>query len=127
MWYSRGDGSSRPLGAVQRFKPSFALARLNAPDATWIADTSVSGYVPKGYRLDKTDQPGFRYLLDGAQVEDLIRVLPDGAGLSREISLSGATGTYYARLAEGARIDDAGNGLYLVDDKSYYIRVDDAG
>src|SRR5687768_14296804 len=127
MWYSRGDGSSRPLGAVQRFKPSFAIARLNAPDAAWIPDSVMNGYQPKGYRLDKTDQPSFRYLLDGAQVEDQIRVLPDGIGLSREITLSGAAGSYYVRLAEGTRIDDAGNGLYLVDDKSYYIRVDDAG
>ena len=36
------------------------------------------------------------------------------------------SGELYARLAEGATIEDAGKGMYLVDGKSYYLRLDDA-
>ncbi len=127
MWYSRGDGSSRPVGAVQRFgKPSFTLARLSSPDAPWTADSAVTDYFPKGYRLDKAEVPTFRYMLGGTMVEDALRVVNNGEGLSREITLQNPTGTYYARLAEGSAIEDAGKGLYVVDGKSYYVRIDDA-
>ncbi len=127
MWYSRGDGSSRPVGAVQRFgKPSFTLAKLSSTDAPWVADSLVTDYFPKGYKLDKADVPTFRYLLGGTMVEDAIRALNNGEGLSREITLQNSTGPYYARIAEGSAIEDAGNGLYVIDDKSYYVRIDDA-
>jgi hypothetical protein len=128
MWYSRGNGSSRPVGAVQHFgKPSFTLAKLSAADAPWVSDSAVTDYSPKGYKLDKADVPTFRYMLGGTLVEDAIRTLNNGEGLSREITLQNATGTYYARIAQGSSIEEAGKGLYLIGDKSYYVRIDDAG
>lgn len=128
MWYSRGDGSSRPMGAVQRFgRPAFTLARLAGADAPWPADSAVTDYMPKGYRLDKSDLPTFRYQLGGVLVEDAIRVLNNGEGLSREITLQNPGGGYMARLAEGSSIEDAGNGLYSIDGKSYFLRIDEAG
>jgi hypothetical protein len=33
----------------------------------------------------------------------------------------------YVRLANATKIEDIGNGLYLLDDKSYYLRIDEAG
>jgi hypothetical protein len=127
MWYSRGDGSSRPVGAVQYFgKPSFTLAKLSSADAQWAADSTVADYFPKGYKMDKADIPTFRYILGATMVEDAIRVLNNGEGLSRELTVQNATGIHYARIAEGASIQDLGNGLFVIDDKSYYIRIDDA-
>lgn len=128
MWYSRGDGSSRPLGAVQRFgAPAFTLSRLSSPDAPWAADSTVNDFVPKGYKLDKDDVPTFRYTLGGTTVEDAMRVLDNGEGLSREITLQKGNGNFYARLAEGTTIEDAGDGLFMIDGRSYYLRIDDAG
>ncbi len=128
MWYSRGDGSSRPVGAVQRFgKSSFTLAKLSSADAPWVTDSMVTDFSPKGYQLDKTDAPTFRYLLGGAMVEDAVRILNNAEGISREISLKNGTGNYFAKLAEGSSIEEAGNALYLIDGKSYYLRIDDAG
>ncbi len=126
MWYDRGDGSSRPQGAVQRFtNPGFTVAKLSSPDEAWMAD-SLADFTPKGYKVDKADLPVFRYLMAGAMVEDSIRVLNGGEGFSRQIMLQNATGTYYARLASANTID-LQNGLYVIDDRSYYIRIDDAG
>jgi hypothetical protein len=128
MWYSRGDGSSRPIGAVQRFgKPAFTVARLSAADAPWATDSLVTDFIPKGYQLDKTDAPTFRYMLGGTMIEDAIRVINNGEGLSREINLQNATGNFYARLAEASSIEDTGGGLYVIDGRSYYLRIDDAG
>ncbi|MDQ3290940.1 MAG: DUF1080 domain-containing protein [Bacteroidota bacterium] len=129
MWHDRGDGSSRPAGMVQRFgQPVFALAKLGSAQAAWVADSAGTGYRPKGYTLDENDQPTFKYRMYGATVSDAIRVLDNGQGIHREITVQNPVGgELYARLAEGASIEeDKSNGAYLVDGKAYYLRLDDA-
>jgi len=128
MWHSRGDGSSRPVGMVQRFgKPMLAVARLSSPDAVWSADTAGTGYRPKGYVLDDSDRPSFRYQIYNTMVNDVTRVLPDNQGIRRVISLQNPAADLYMRLAEANTIETVSDGLYLLNDKSYYIRIDDAG
>ena len=128
MWHDRGDGSSRPAGAVQRFgTPMFSLAKLANPQAAWVADSAGTSYRPKGYTMDEKDQPTFQYRMYGASVSDVIRVMDNGQGFHRELTVQNpAGGELYARLAEGATIEEKGKGMYLVDGKSYYLRIDDA-
>jgi hypothetical protein len=127
MWNSRGNGRSRPQGTVQRFgKPEFTLAKLASPQAAWVADTAGSSYRPKGYVLDEQDRPTFRYQIYGTTVSDALRVLENGEGFRREISVQNPSGDLYARLATGSNIEQGANGMYLVDGKSYYLRLDDA-
>ncbi|HZG26150.1 MAG TPA: DUF1080 domain-containing protein, partial [Chitinophagaceae bacterium] len=88
MWHSRGDGSSRPLGAVQRFgKPMLAVAKLGSADAVWPIDTAGTGFRPKGYVLDASDRPSFKYQVYNTSVTDVTRVTPDNHGLHRDITL----------------------------------------
>ena len=127
MWYSRGDGSSRPRGAVQRFgMPVLALAKLATADGAWLKDTAGTGYTPKGYKLNRQDEPTFMYTLYGANVTDAVRALTSGDGIEREITVQNGGEGLYARLAESKHIEQANNGWYMVDG-SYYIRLDDAG
>lgn len=127
MWYSRGDGSSRPRGTVQRFgQPVLSLARLTSADASWPADTTGSGYIPKGYKLNRQDEPTFMYTVYGAQVSDAVRALPSGEGVEREITVQNGN-SLYLRLAESNNIEQASNGWYVLEDQGYYIRLDDAG
>jgi hypothetical protein len=128
MWHSRGDGSSRPVGAVQHFgNPVFTLAKLPSPQSAWVTDTAGSGYRPKGYVLDAGNRPTFKYQIYGANVSDAIQVLDNGHGLRRELTVQNPSGEMYARLAEGETIEETGKNMYLVDGKSYYLRLDDAG
>jgi hypothetical protein len=128
MWHSRGDGSSRPVGAVQRFgKPVLAIAKLDSSDAPWKADTVGTRFRPMGYRLDNADNPVFLYHINGTNVTDATKALDSGEGISREITISAPAEDVYFRLAEGAAIADLGKGLYIVDDNSFYIRLDDTG
>ncbi|MHA6246912.1 family 16 glycoside hydrolase [Pontibacter sp. CAU 1760] len=128
MWYSRGDGSSRPVGAVQHFgQPAFTLAKLTSPAAAWVSDTAGTGFKVEGYELDKMDQPTFLYQLHGSTVKDAIRVIEGGKGLRRDISVQNPTDNLYARLAEGSSIEAVSKDMYLIDGKSYYIRVNEAG
>lgn len=128
MWHSRGDGSSRPVGAVQHLgRPAFTLARLASNQAAWPSDTAGTGFRPKGYVLDNTDQPTFTYLLGGATVSDAIRVMDNGHGIRRELTVQNPSGGMYALLAAGDTIESLSKDTYLVDGKSYYVRMEDAG
>ncbi|QCR21159.1 DUF1080 domain-containing protein [Pontibacter sp. SGAir0037] len=128
MWYNRGNGTSRPLGTVQYLgKPSFTIAKLSSGNAAWVADTAGTGFRPKGYVLDQQDQPTFKYLVYGTSVEDQVRVLENGQGIRRSIAVQNPSGDLYAKLAEGNTIEAVSKEMYVIDGKSYYLRVDDAG
>jgi hypothetical protein len=124
MWYERGNGSSRPAGAVQRFgRPMFSLAKFDTATSVWSTDTTA--FIPKGYRLDKNDLPIFRYQTFGTMVEDAISVAENGQGLRREITSLQPVPGLYLRLAESGYIENPQSGLYILDGKSYYIRLDE--
>ena len=128
MWHERGDGSSRPTGsAVLLGKPALNIALLSSSTALWKGDTIGAGFRPKGYVLDAEERPVFKYLINGSLVSDTIRVLENKEGISRQIEIENPAKDEYLRLAEASTIEDMGNGLYLLDDKSYYLRIDNAG
>jgi hypothetical protein len=125
MWNSRGDGSSRPYGAVNRLgKPSFALAKLDVADAEWPADSTGMAFRGHGYRTKNQEhQLVYHYTLYGADVSDEVEVLSDGKGIKRTIGITDAPVGLSLRIASGSSIQDLGDGLYAVDDKSYYIQL----
>lgn len=128
MWHERGNGTARPQGAVQRFGvPFFTLGRLASQQDAWKADSTGSSYRPKGYVLDEKDRPTFKYQIFGSDVTDVIRVSADGHGISREITVTAPAGDLYAKLAEGANIEVGEKDQYVIDGKSYYLQVLDAG
>ncbi len=126
MWHKRGDGSSRPRGAVQYLgKPTLMVASLASPKAAWPEDTARSNFRPRGYTLDKSGAPTFRYEAFGTTVSDTLRVLEQGHGFQRSLSVKNSADSLYVRLATGS-ITEQKAGLYTVDDQSYYLRIDDA-
>jgi hypothetical protein len=128
MWHDRGDGSSRPLGMVQRFgKPKQSIAQLASMDAAWISDTTGTSYKPKGYVLDEQDLPTFKYHTYGTSVSDQVKVLELGRGISRKVSISNSVSNLYFRLADAENIIQTADGMFLIDKQSYYLRIDDAG
>jgi hypothetical protein len=128
MWQNRGDGSSRPMGAVTYLggKPQLMVARLSSAQTLWPVDTLNSGFRPKGYSLDEQDRPTFRYVVGGAAVSDQVRTLPDGHGLQRELTVSQPSSNLYARLADAEHIESLPNSTYLIDGKTYLIQVTDS-
>ncbi|GAA4449730.1 hypothetical protein GCM10023189_09300 [Nibrella saemangeumensis] len=128
MWNNRGDGSSRPRGTVQRMGlPVLFVGKLSSQQAAWATDTTGSGYRPKGYVLDENDRPTFRYMAYGTSVEDAIRVADNGQGVRREVTFRNPSADLYARLAEGTTIEPMPNGMYMINGKSFIVRVEDAG
>jgi 3-keto-disaccharide hydrolase len=125
MWHDRGDGSSTPVGTIKFFNNlSFNLGCLASEKEEWITDSLITAYRPKGYVLDENDLPTFRYFIYGARVNDVIRVLQNGNGLHREITVENAPANLYLLLAKASMIESLGNGVYLIDDKAYYLRME---
>jgi hypothetical protein len=125
MWNSRGNGTSRPLGSVQYLSnPEMTVSSLSSANASWNDDTTQ--YRPKGYIMDQENRPTFRYLMNGVMVNDEIRATEGGKGIRRELSVEKPADNLYVRLAEGSTIKDMENGMYAVDDKAYYLKLEGA-
>jgi hypothetical protein len=125
MWHERGDGSSRPRGSKQLFgKPAFTIGKLSSSAGPWKTDTAGTGFRPKGYELDEKDRPIFHYFIYGLAVDDATQVLENRQGIVREITVANPPADLFARLATSKTIEDMGNGLYLLDDKSYYLKIE---
>lgn len=128
MWYSRGDGSSRPDGSTLTLFDDQALAlnKLDNEQQSWSNDTTGTHFVTKGYHLDADDNPTFNYQIYGVSVNDEIRVIGDGKGVRRTLSIQNAPENLYLRLAAGSSIKETSSNRYLVDDQTYYIEVDES-
>lgn len=128
MWYNRGDGSSRPVGTVEHLleEPSLLINRLDNEEASWSGDTTGTGFRSRGYRLDQNDNPLFRYEIFGTGISDKIRVIDDGAGIRRTITLEDESNDLYIRLATGSSIKKGQNNRYMIDDQSYYLQIHDS-
>ncbi|PWS26899.1 DUF1080 domain-containing protein [Pedobacter yonginense] len=124
MWHDRGNGTSRPLGSITRLtkKPVLAIARLASDKDKWIPDTAGTGFRTKGYVLDNQERPEFKYIIYGTNVTDAVKVMDNGQGLSREISVDKPSKDLYFLLATASNVEEVSKGLYLIDDKSYYLQ-----
>lgn len=127
MWDGRGNGTSRPQGSVTYFTKQLipSVAMLKSSGDSWPTDTVGSGYKPKGYVMDAQDRPEFKYITCGTKINDAIKAMPDGHGLTREISADKSSKDLYLLLANAADIQEVEKGLYVLNDKSYYIKINE--
>ncbi len=93
MWHDRGDGSFRPLGAVEYLFNNEPLAFLPSPsDAfpvmkkeTQLSETPYKG---KGYVIEEgTGRPVFLYNYKGIDVEDKIYPDDNNRAITHEVNL----------------------------------------
>lgn len=127
MWDGRGNGTSKARGVITRFtdKLAPAVAKLSTPQATWPTDTIGTGFRTRGYILDNEDKPKFKYDIYGANVTDSIKVVADGKGLSRTITIDKPVPNLYVLLANGNNIQEIAKGLYRVDGESFYVELNE--
>jgi hypothetical protein len=125
MWLSRGDGNSVANGSVVFMDDKPALAYVRADNNAWPDTLAKLVYRPKGYELDADGVPTFKYEYDGVKINDKL-TSEDGKGLTRRISVDGlaAPKELYARVGEGSDITDLGNGMYAINNFTYYVQLD---
>lgn len=121
MWNDRGDGSSKPMGSLTSLGDAPLLNVLTSPTNAW-AELDAT-YRPRGYELDETGQPTFKYDYAGVNVSDKTTPSEDGKMFKREISVKGSAANLYARLAVAKNITKANDGLFIVGENSYYVKV----
>lgn len=119
MWDDRGDGSSRPLGAVLTLSPN---AFFTSKSNIFSQDNLGENLLIKGYELDNEDIPTFNYMLDGADILDKT-VLVNKKYFQRTITIKNPNPNHVCRLAVGSDIVRTGENRYLIDGKAYYIEV----
>jgi len=135
MWDNRGDGSSRPRGALLPLDDSpVVVISANSIDG----DPGKSGdaptlermrektsYRPLGYDLDPEGRPIFRYQIHGTTVTDQIQVMEGGKYLTRTLKFTNLPSgkTLLCRLATGTSITLLDKTTWLVDGKRYYLQI----
>lgn len=119
MWYERGEPqTSSPMGAsinLPGICPVFE--RNNATD-------SIENYKYNGYVLNEQRYPVFSYAYKNFKIEDKIIPTEKGKGLNRTIDVQGeGKDKLMIRIAQGKSIKLLGNGLYSIDDQTYYVQT----
>lgn len=120
-----------PSGAPVEFKNMPALFSLAKPDGPWpdTLQTNDSIYTNKTYRLDTTGLPVFLYRYVNMNIEDYIYSDNKNNSLIRQISLQSGSAAepVYFMIGSGSFIERLPNGLYAIDDKTYYVQILNAG
>ena len=124
MWNNRGDGSSRPLGSIIRLgNPVVPVASLSSTDQAWPADTVGTAFKTLGYKIHANNDVSFMYQAYGAAIVDELVILENGQGVERQLKIQDAPANIYFLLAQGENIKEVGNGTYLIEDKAYYLKL----
>ncbi|MGY3052043.1 hypothetical protein ACVWYG_000230 [Pedobacter sp. UYEF25] len=125
MWDGRGEPQvAKPNGSVVLLSGAPSIAFLADANSLWPDSIAFDDFDNKGYALDKDRNPTFRYVYKGATVTDKISSQGNGESLIREINVSNAPANFYCRIAAASIIEAVGKGIYAVDGKSYYVRID---
>jgi hypothetical protein len=121
MWNDRGDGSSKPLGSLTALSDAPLLNVLSSVTALWSELDAT--FRPRGYELDEAGHPTFKYDYAGLNVSDKSIPSEDGKMFKREIMVKGSSVNLYARLAVAQNITKLSDGMYIIGENSYYIKV----
>ncbi|GAA4413649.1 hypothetical protein GCM10023187_42190 [Nibrella viscosa] len=124
MWYERGEPQLlEPIGTTVYLPGQLPLMVLNNEQAAWPDSLGDNVLKYQGLTIDKQGMPTMEYSLAGLTVTDAIR--PEGGALTRTLNLTGsATAPVYCRIAAGSSVEDLGKGVYAINDRTYYVRLD---
>lgn len=125
MWYGRGETQLMlPLGNVIEFAGKPSVAFLESKDSAWPEE--IEGFTYEGYKLKKNGAPIISYEMPGISFQETFDTKETGKKLVHTLSLvvENDTQQAYCFIAQGASIEKLPNGLYAIDDKSYYVEFD---
>ncbi|MEB2775537.1 family 16 glycoside hydrolase [Algoriphagus sp. D3-2-R+10] len=125
MWYGRGETQLMlPLGNVIEFGGKPSLAVLSSQDAAW--PDEIEDFTFEGYELKKGGTPVINYDMPGVAIRQTLDTKDFGKKLVHTLSVVTESDTeqIYCLVAQGANIEKLPNGLYAIDDKSYYIEFE---
>lgn len=130
MWRGRGGGNlSLNEDAVITITGAPSLAYLDDSESAWPESLQEGiDYRFNNYQFDGKGQLIFHYRLDDLEIEDQIVPANENRELTRTLTFRPESSheDLYFRIVKGKEISRLPNGLYQVDDKTYFIRLDAA-
>lgn len=118
MWNSRGNGVSRPMGAVVELNQGDELFYTSsfAP----IADELKS----KGYQILGPGSVEFTAVSEsGNEFKDKVQVLEGGKGIARTITYSDVPADTWIKVAPGQVLVAIDRGLYWIEDSGLFLSI----
>lgn len=126
MWRQRGQSQLMlPTGALVELPSGPALAKLDNSGSAWPDSISSDLFQIQGYALDRDRRPTFNYVLENIAVEDFFEPEMGGKFLTRTIRYTNPQKTpdVWARIIAADKIADLGEGIYLVNEGQYYVKI----
>jgi Domain of Unknown Function (DUF1080) len=127
MWFERGEPqTSKPIGATVNFFGRCPIALvLDKNDALPDTLDPQKELILKGYTLDETRHPTFKFTYNGVNFTENFQNTEGGKNFQRLIkATNNSNKKLLYRLAEGELISDLGNGLYAIDNQKFYLQID---
>lgn len=123
-WEDRGgEQLGTPLGSVVSLSNAPVVAVLKDEKTAWPDSVTFEDVDNKGYVLNKERSPVFQYNIKGIAVKDSIVTAANGEGITRTLIVPTAPAGLYCLITKGKVIEMLSAGLYVVDNKSYYIKI----
>lgn len=125
MWHGRGVGQVlQPLGSVLSFD---AQQQVLLDKHLPASNTGSGTFKREGYDLNTRGEPIFQYTVGPVKVRDHIHISNRHKTLKRTLRFTtrGGNGqTVWYHMATAPTIEQVADGLYAIDDKTYFIEID---
>lgn len=121
MWQGRGEKQlGEPLGFVISMHGDPEFAYLETSSSAWPDVHETKNIKQLGYNFDSMRNPVFSYRINETLITNKILPSQKDRGLDREIHIENEK-TVTLKIAEGESITALQNGLYIVNNESFYI------
>lgn len=130
MWVNRGEPQlATPFGSVVKLDGEPPLAHLNNDNQAWPDSIAWNQMHVKGYNLIENGWPEFRYAVGDVNVHDYLSGHANDRRIIRKVWMEAPNrenGLWY-HLASGKSIRKNSNDEYVVNDRSYYLKIMESG
>ncbi len=121
MWQGRGEKQlGEPLGFVISMHGDPEFAYLKTSSSAWPDVHETQDIKQLGYSFDSIRNPVFSYRINETFITNKIAPILKNRGLEREIYIENSKKITH-KIAEGESITTLQNGLYIVNNESFYI------
>jgi hypothetical protein len=130
MWIDRGEPQvASPAGPAFSFDGKPIAAQLDSRTAVWPDSISWDQLKVEGYSIADDGSPVFEYNLSGVRITDHLEGYVENRRLIRTVDFEAdePQNNFWIHLASGEEITQNETGMYVVDDRTFYLDLIETG